>query len=93
MAKHIKILSSGHTDTSGEKFIILTILILLIKKTILILLIMFKGENIEQFRNILLYNNLLNAATTWFQNISLIAILWDFGPQFSSFNLRLKLYE
>ena len=55
MAKHIKILSSGHTDTSGEKFIILTILILLI---------MFKGENIEQFRNILLYNNLLNAATT-----------------------------
>ena len=52
---HIKILSSGHTDTSGEKFIILTILILLI---------MFKGENIEQFRNILLYNNLLNAATT-----------------------------
>ena len=84
MAKHIKIMSSGHTDTSGEKFIILTILILLI---------MFKGENIEQFRNILLYNNLLNAATTWFQNISLIAILWDFGPQFSSFNLRLKLYE
>ena len=61
---HIKILSSGHTDTSEEKFIILTILILLIKKTILILLIMFKGENIEQFRNILLYNNLLNAATT-----------------------------
>ena len=84
MAKHIKILSSGHTDTSGEKFIILTILILLI---------MFKGENIEQFRNILLYNNLLNAATTWFQNISLITILRDFGPQFSSFNLRLKLYE
>ena len=84
MAKHIKIMSSGHTDTSGEKFIILTILILLI---------MFKGENIEQFRNILLYNNLLNAATTWFQNISLITILRDFGPQFSSFNLRLKLYE